>query len=172
MTTFTGRSIDYSEEAESHEAEPDAACAPGLDLQSARAAKSRQSIGDLLRDLRDEITALVQQGFMLARNEIIEELEEARNALLASLVGVVILAISGVVLALAASAGVYVALINAGLDPMVALWLSPLIIGLVGAVAGVILTSRIKKVTDADHWRPSRTERSLQETKEWVERKL
>lgn len=135
-------------------------------------AGDNRSFPALLRELRDEAFTLVRQEFRLAKSEVADEVEEAKNALIASAVGVGILAVGAIVLGIAASAGVYAALIAGGVSHMIAGWLAPLIVGLVCVMIGLVLMVRGKKVTKAEHWRPNRTERQLQETRDWVERKI
>jgi hypothetical protein len=139
---------------------------------SQRAAPDQRSLPGLLRDLRDEALALVQQEFRLARAEVAQEVDSARRAIRDSVVGMVFVNVGVFTLALALAAGVYAALLVADVGPLIAGWLAPLIVGLIALMVGLVMVNRAKSVTSADHWRPQRTEQSLRETKRWAERKF
>lgn len=126
----------------------------------------------LLKELRDEVITLARQEFKLAKCEIAEEVESAQRALVTSLIGAGVLVVGGVVLALAASAAVYAGLLVGGVQPLVSGWLAPLIVGLVCTMIGLVMVNRAKRATTAEHWRPTHTERSLRETRDWAERKM
>lgn len=135
-------------------------------------ADNGRSLLALLRELRDEALTLVQQEFNLARAEVREEVREAKGALITSVVGAGVVIVGAFVLALAAAAGVYAALLMGEVSPLVAGWLAPLIVGLICTMVGLVMVIRGKKVTSAEHWRPERTERSVRETRAWAERKF
>lgn len=135
-------------------------------------AATHHSLASTLRDLRDEAVTLVQQEFLLARTEIAEEVESAKRAVTASLIGAGLALIGLFTLAIAATAGLYALLaVWADVGNYTAGWLAPLIVGLVLAGIGWAMTNRLKRVGRSEHWRPARTERSLRETKRWAERK-
>lgn len=135
-------------------------------------ARAMRSIPTLLRELRDEAYGLVQQELLLARSEIAREVDEATSAIKTSVMGAVMLVVGLVILAIAASAGVYAAMLEGGMSPLVAGWLAPLIIAVVALIAGGVMMQQARTVTSAKHWRPERTEQSLRETREWAGRTL
>lgn len=131
-----------------------------------------RSLAALLRELRDDAADLVQQEFNLARTEIAEEVRAAKGAVASSAVGASLLLTGLIMLAITASAAIYAALWVSGVDPLLAGWLAPLIVSLVVLMVGLVMLTRAKKFTEADHWRPTKTEQSLRETKRWAERKV
>lgn len=135
-------------------------------------AVHRASLPTLLRELRDEVMTLARQEYELARAELGEKARDAQRVLAASLTGVAITLAGIVTLCIAASAGLYAALRLAEVDPIVAGWVAPLGVGALVTIIGLAMMSRAKKLTDAEHWRPRRTERSVRETKAWAERKV
>jgi hypothetical protein len=132
----------------------------------------QRSLASLLRELRDEAVTLIQQELALARSEISHKVSQAQRAAASSVGGVALLLAGLITICAAASAGLYVLMLELGVGPEIALWAAPLAVGIVVLLIGWAMAAQAKKVTSADHWRPERTERSVRETKQWAERKL
>jgi len=135
-------------------------------------SRATRTVPTLLRELRDEAYGLIQQELLLVRSELRREVEEATSSLKTAVMGAVMLVVGLVILAIAASAGVQAGLLEAGMDPLIAGWLAPLIIAVVILIAGMVMVQQAGKLTSRDHWRPDRTEQSLRETREWAGRKI
>ena len=75
-------------------------------------------------------------------------------------------------LLVAATAGLYVGLVAAGLSHMTSGWLAPLIVGLVVAIIGYALVQKAISTLRNEPVMPERTAESLREDKDWIERKV
>lgn len=129
------------------------------------------NIADLLRQLKDDTTALVREEVNLATTEAKEKLKIAgRNA---GIIGAgALLAYSGLLLILM-SLGYLLREVfrNAGMSEAIATFLGFLIIGsIVAAIATAMILKALKSLRN-DSLAPQRTTRSLREDKEWVQRK-
>ena len=130
-----------------------------------------RSIGDLLKDLRDETTTLLRQEVALAKTEITEKVSKAaRNT---GYIGVgAVMAYLGLFFVLAA---VTVALAMA-LDAMGlgrhGWWLSPLMVGAVIGLVGWSMTKKGINTLKEESLVPEKTVQSLQEDKQWLQEKV
>lgn len=126
----------------------------------------------LIRELRDESSLLLRQEVALARREFMEKFELARNSTIAMLVGGLMAGAGGLFVLLAASFGLTEAFIEMGMARDVAVWVGPLVVGLVVAIAGLatlmVAKSRFKK----EHMAPNRTIESIEETGRWAREKV
>jgi len=138
-----------------------------------RPADDRRSVVDLLKDLRDESTALVRQEVALAKTELSEKAAHVgRNA--GALAAGGVLAFAGTLfLLLAATVGLYLGLVyGAGLSHANAGWLSPLIVGgIVTAVGGAMASAAVSKLK-SESLVPERTVDSLKENSKWAQNKV
>jgi len=129
------------------------------------------NIADLLRQLKDDTTALVREEVNLATTEAKEKLKVAgRNA---GIIGAgALLAYSGLLLILM-SLGYLLreVFLNAGMSVAIATFLGFLIIGAVVAGIAAAMILKALKTLRNDSLAPQRTTRSLREDKEWVQRK-
>ncbi len=155
---------------------------PGLDVQTpmqaavpppgtTTAARS-ESITALVRELRDASLSLVRQELLLARTELSEKAAcVGRNTGYLAIGGTVAyLGVTFVLLGLAA--GMFSIFVAAGMDWGVAIWLAPLAIGLVCGVIGAVLVTKALATFRKESLVPQKTITSLQETKEWAQRKM
>lgn len=140
--------------------------------EAQRAVEPPRPIGPLLRELGDEAITLIRKEVELARVEMAEKVQQAQHAAAASAVGVGMLVAGLVTLCGAASAGLYMLMLMWEIEPSVSMWLSPLIVSVIVLLIGGVMAMRARKLTSARHWRPTHTERSLHETKQWAERKI
>jgi hypothetical protein len=148
-------------------------CPPGATLPRAGGRlKDERSIGELIRDLATDSRELVRGEVHLAKAEMSQKLGTyARNA--ASIAAGGAVAFAGVItLCLAASAGLYVGLMAAGLDASVSLWLAPLIVGIVVGVIGYALIQKGISTIKHESITPEKTTQSLRETTQWMQEKV
>jgi hypothetical protein len=136
------------------------------------ARTDEHSIGALFKKLRDETATLFRQEVQLAKVETMEKARTyGRNSALLGVGGG--LAFAGLLfILLGASHGVTALLLWAGISPPNALWLGPLIVGVVVALVGYLILRKGLNTLKRESPVPERTLRSLQENQEWVKHKL
>ena len=133
---------------------------------------SDRSIGQLLKDLRDETQLLLRQEVALAKTEMTEKfIKLARNAAY-MVIGGVILYTAALFLLIAAACGVVVGLRAADIEPNVYSWLAPLIVAAVVGILGVVLVMKAINAFRHESMMPEKTMASIQENKEWIEHKM
>ena len=108
-----------------------------------------RSVGELLRDLANDVTALVRQEMTLARTEAQDKLQQTVMAVMAMVAGALI-AFAALIILL--DALVY-GLTEAGLER----WLAALIVGVGVAIIGFILVRKGQKDLSASRLMPERT---------------
>lgn len=132
-----------------------------------------RSLADLLRDLRDESTHLVKQEVNLVKAEVGEKVARiGRNS--AYLFAGAMVAYSGVVVLLIALSLLLKAILMAlGVDEAWAEWIGPMVIGLVVIGIGYALVQKaVKTIEHEATTPPERTMRTLEEDRQFAERKL
>lgn len=130
------------------------------------------SIPTLLRELRDETTTLFRQEITLAKTEMKENASQvAHHAAHIAIGGFV--AYAGVIVLLIGIGQLLGALlVRAGLDPNVATWAAPTVVGLVVAIIGWSMLSKARKAMAHEDIKPQQTIETLRENKQWVQSKL
>jgi uncharacterized membrane protein YqjE len=108
-----------------------------------------RSVGELVRDLANDVTNLVRQELNLARTEAQDKLHQTIAAVVAMIAGA-LLAFAALIVLL--DALVY-GLTEAGLER----WLAALIVGGVVAIVGFILVRKGQKDLSATRLAPDRT---------------
>lgn len=143
-----------------------------VETRSHRSTAVEASLPDLLKELRDEGTTLFRQEILLAKEEMSEKVSRVgRN--LGYLVAGGLAAYAGVVVVLLAlSALLYVALVELGLSNMISGWLAPLIVGAVVALIGFGMMKKAQHTLSEESAVPERTRQSLQEDKNWIQDKV
>jgi hypothetical protein len=127
-------------------------------------------IGDLIRQLRDELSLLLRQEVALAKTEMTEKATRVgRNV--GYLAAGALLGLAGlVVLLFALSAGLEVLLFGAGMGAT-AHWLAPLLVGVLVIVVSLVLVTKAMATLKEESLIPEKTVQSLEEDKEWLQRK-
>lgn len=128
---------------------------------------SERSVGNLLKDLTDETRMLLRQEVELAKAEMSEKAARlGRGAMYVAIGGAVLYA--GVLALIAAACiGLAVAL-NMGLDGEVAVWLGPLLVGVVVAIVGYAFVHSAISTFREESLTPRITLETLRENKEWL----
>ncbi len=117
-------------------------------------------IGELLRDLGNELSTLVRQELALAKAEILEKSRPAVAS--AGMFG------GGALFGLGAF-GALTAFLIAAIALAVPLWAAALIVTVVyGVIAGVLVMTGTKKLHDAAPLIPEQTAATVKEDIEWV----
>jgi flagellar motor component MotA len=130
------------------------------------------SLPHLIKELRDETTTLMRQEVSLAKAELKENASHLTSHALQIAVGGFV-AYAGVIVLLIGIGHLLGALLTrAGLDPDVAAWLAPTLVGLIIALVGWGMLSRAKKALAHDDIMPRRTIDSLRTNKDWAQSKL
>jgi xanthine/uracil permease len=111
--------------------------------------QENRSVGALLRDLANDVTALIRQELMLARTETQDKLHQTITAVVAMIAGALV-AFAALIILL--DALVY-GLTEAGLQR----WLAALIVGGVVAIIGFILVRKGQNDLSASRLAPDRT---------------
>jgi len=129
-----------------------------------------RSLSDLIKELRDESVALVREEVALAKTEMSEKASMVGRNSAMLIAGGAVAHLGLIFLLLAMSYGLYVAIGFAGL-PIHALWIAPLIVGLVVGGIGFAMFSKAKTKLANFSPVPERTKQSLKEDKQWLQAK-
>jgi uncharacterized protein YacL len=125
--------------------------------------REAQSTIGLLRQLLNEVSTLFRKEIALATAEVTEALSEVK-------VAAVSMASGGAVL----FAGLLVLLASAvlALNLVVPHWLAALIVGVIVTAIGYVMIHSGKEKLNASTFKPERTQRSLQEDKDMLQRRI
>lgn len=135
-----------------------------------RRATGDRSLASLVMDLRDEATNLIKNEIRLARAELTDKAQEVKKGVTSSVTGGAVVYAGVLMLLVAAAAGLYAIMVAMEVSHYVAGWLAPLIIGVITLLVGLGLLMAGKEKMSGEHLRPDRTQRSLEETRDWAER--
>jgi len=132
-------------------------------------ANGDRSLGRLFSDLSTDVLTLLRQEIDLAKTEVAEKASHLGVMAKTLAIGGA-LAFFGALALLAALILGVTSLFSQFMSPGVAVWLGPLVVGLVLAGIGYI---SIRKALDANETLvPHETTESLQENKEWLKAKI
>lgn len=131
------------------------------------AAKADKPLSSLLKDLVEDLRRLLRQEVELARTETGEKIAAATSHLKSVAVGAVLLLAAALVLTAAVNRGLTV-LLSQWMPAETAVWLAPLILGVLLATVGGALyssgVSRIRRMSPV----PERTVTATKETVQWA----
>lgn len=130
-----------------------------------------RSLGQLLKQLTREVSTLLRQEVELAKTEMSEKASRAGANLGALAVGGGVAFLGALALLAAAIYGL-TALLDGFMSLRVAVWLAPLIIGLILAAAGYGLVRKALNRLKSESLVPRKTTQSLREDKEWLKEKI
>jgi xanthine/uracil permease len=136
-----------------------------------QAIREERSIGQLLKELRDETTTLLRQEVDLAKTEISEKASRTGRNLGSLAVGGGV-ALLGALALLAAVIYGLTSILNQFMSVGVAIWLAPLIVGLVLAAIGYSLVQKALATLKQESLTPQKTTQTLQENKEWLKARM
>jgi uncharacterized membrane protein YqjE len=145
---------------------------PGNGRAERVASEIGKPVGVLLRELLDKIGTLLQEELRLAKAELREQL--ALIGLNLTWIGIGASLALGAILVLCIALGRGLTVLFAQfLDPEIALWLAPLLLGLVLAGAAAILIMKgIRTLRDHATLIPEKTKQTLKEDREWLRQKV
>ena len=136
-----------------------------------QAIREERSIGQLLKELRDETTTLLRQEVDLAKAEISEKASRTGKNLGSLAVGGGV-AFLGALALLAAVVYGLTSILNQFMSVGVAIWLAPLIVGLVLAAVGYSMLQKALVALKQESLTPQKTTQTLQENKEWLKARM
>lgn len=129
------------------------------------------SIGDLVRNLRDETTTLLRQEVALVKTEMSEKVSKIGLNIAYAVVGGAIAHLALIFLLLAATGAVDFGIAQTDFAPH-KVWIAPLVIGLIVGAVGAVLLLKAKSTLTKMSLSPEKTIASLKEDKQWVEKKV
>ena len=130
------------------------------------------SIPVLLRDLRDETTTLLRQEVALAKTELKENASRMTGHAMHIAIGGFVAYAGIIVLLIGIGHLLGAVLMKAGMDPQLAQWLAPALVGLVVAIIGWVMLSKARHAIAHDDLAPRQTIDSLRDNKQWAQSKL
>lgn len=133
--------------------------------------KDDRSLGQLLKELTSETTTLLRQEVDLAKTEMSEKASRVGTNLGSLAVGGGVAFLGALALLAAAIYGL-TSILDQFMSLGVAVWLAPLIIGLVLAAVGYSLIKKALETLKRESLAPQKTTESLQENKEWLKQKI
>lgn len=135
-------------------------------------ASQPNSIVGLLQNLRDDTATLLRQEVALAKSELKTNATRLGQHAAEIAIGGFIAYAGLIVLLIGLGHLLGVGLIRAGLDPDIAAWLAPTVVGLVIALIGWMMLAKAKKALAQDTLAPRQTIESLKSDKRWAQEKL
>jgi putative Mn2+ efflux pump MntP len=130
-----------------------------------------RSLGQILRELRDESSALLHKEVDLAKAEMSEKASRVGSNLGSMAVGGGV-AFAGALALLAAVITGLTSLLSKVMSPGVAVWLAPLLVGLVLAFIGYGMIKKAVAALKQERIAPTQTTESLKENKEWLKSRI
>jgi hypothetical protein len=135
------------------------------------AVAEERSLGQILRELRDESSQLLRKEVQLAKVEMSEKAARVGANLGELAVGGGV-AFAGALALLAAVVFGLTSLLSKLMSPGVAVWLAPLIVGIVLAVVGYGMIKKAVAALKQERISPTQTTESLKENKEWLKSRI
>jgi hypothetical protein len=144
----------------------------GRTWEERRETGDGQTIATLLKDLRDDAVLLFRQEINLARGEMAENIRHTSRHLVAMAMGGAIALAGAIVLLMGCASGAAVALAAMGLDPELAVWLGPTLLGGLVLAIGFGLLTAARRRLQTGTLVPKRTVQTLKEDSNWAKEKL
>lgn len=136
-----------------------------------REKDEQRSLGQILKELSSETSTLLRQEVDLAKAEITEKASRTGKNLGALALGGGV-AFLGALALLAAVIYGLTSILNQFMSVGVAIWLAPLIVGLVLAAIGYSMLQKALAALKQESLTPQRTTQTLQENKEWLKARM
>jgi putative Mn2+ efflux pump MntP len=135
------------------------------------AVAEERSLGQILRELRDESSELLRKEVSLAKVEMSEKASRVGTNLGSVAVGGAV-AFAGALALLAAVVFGLTSLFEKFMSPGVAVWLAPLLVGIVLAFVGYGMIQKALTALKHESLTPTQTTESLKENKEWLKARI
>ena len=133
--------------------------------------RTERSFGELLREVTTDIAALFRKEVELAKVELSEKASEAGKQVGSIAVGGAVM-FAGALALLAAVVNLVGWVIAEIASAELAVWLAPLLVGLVLAFVGYGMVKKAMAALRTEGLAPEQTTQSLQENKEWLKEKI
>jgi hypothetical protein len=133
--------------------------------------RPERSIGELLREVSNDIATLFRQEIDLAKAELSEKGRHVGKNVASLAVGGAVCFAGGLAL-LAAVVNLVGWLIAEISSAELAVWLAPLLVGVVLAFVGYGMIGKAMKALRTEGLAPEQTTQTLQENKEWLKEKI
>jgi len=133
--------------------------------------RTERSFGELLREVTTDIAALFRTEVELAKVELSEKASEAGKQVGSIAVGGAVM-FAGALALLAAVVNLVGWVIAEIASAELAVWLAPLLVGLVLAFVGYGMVKKAMAALRTEGLAPEQTTQSLQENKEWLKEKI
>lgn len=130
-----------------------------------------RSLGQLLRSLTQELSTLMRQEVALAKTEISEKASRTGANVGALAMGGAVAFAGALALLFAVVNGLTTLLVRV-VSPEVAVWLAPLLVGVILAFVGASMMKKALNALRQEGLTPQRTTETLQENKEWLQEKI
>lgn len=143
-----------------------------MNLESNTIMSEEQSVGSLLKQLRDESTTLIRDEVALAKTEMREKASVYGRNIGALIAGALIGYAALVVILLAVGSLIAEGLLGADMDPAMAHFLGLAIVGSVVAIISAILVSKAIGRLKKESLVPERTVETLRNDKEWAKQQI
>jgi hypothetical protein len=134
--------------------------------------RATPGIGDLLRNLVEDLSALVRQELRLARTEIVDSVKRAARNTASIAIGAGVALFGALGLLAAGVAGLWVIFVKAGMSHAIAAWLAPLLVGGVLALIGYAMIRKGLRALRCTPIVPEKTTQTLKETGRWMHAKV
>jgi putative Mn2+ efflux pump MntP len=130
-----------------------------------------RSLGQILRELRDETSDLLRKEVTLAKVEMSEKASRVGTNLGSVAVGGAV-AFAGALALLAAVVFGLTSILEQFMSPGVATWLAPLLVGIVLAFVGYGMIQKAVAALKHESITPTQTTESLKENTEWLKARM
>lgn len=133
--------------------------------------KDERSLGQILKELTSETSTLLRQEVELAKTEMSEKATRVGTNVGTLAVGGAVAFLGALALLFAVIYGL-TSLLDQFMSLRVAVWLSPLLVGLVLAGVGYSMIKKARETLKHEGIAPRKTTDSLQENREWLKAKM
>ncbi len=130
-----------------------------------------RSLADLIRELRDESTVLLRQEVAMAKTEMSEKASTIGRNVGAMVVGGAVALLATIFLLLAVTGGLAFLILGTDLG-LHAIWMAPLIVGVVIAFIALVMIQKAKAKLANASLVPHKTIETLKEDKQWAQAKV
>lgn len=130
-----------------------------------------ESVGNLLKDLRDEVMIMIRQQIELAKTETNEKISVLSKNTGMLFAGGLVLFTGFLFLITSLSFLGYQGLLAAGVSSGIAMWLMPLITAVIVGGIGAFLVSKSINTFKRTSLTPNKTVHTLKEDQQWISRK-
>lgn len=130
-----------------------------------------RSLADLIRELRDESTVLLRQEVAMAKTEMSEKASTVGRNVTTMVIGGAVAFLAIIFLLLAVTGGLALMILATDAE-LHAIWIAPLIVGLVIAAIAAVMILTATETLASTSLVPHQTIETLKEDKQWAQSKV